>query len=883
MTLKTVYPSTLTQTSESNTSFREFNNLNNLKNNNDTYAKTGQIASKSGTHKRPSAITATNFKANIPEGSKINKITVEYAADYEGNISIGKSTVNILNISGENKNGKALTKTMSKSSVSWSGNHAIANVNSKDFGVKISFPANTKADVGYVKIKYIRIIIDYTVPNYRVTASKVDGQYTNDNFKVEVTASNVNKTNGDSAVSIQLPSGVTYIGKDNGNGSVSASGSKIIWTPGLSSTTLTRIIVLNLKVTTDGNHNIKFTEAKSGHSTQLNLSSVQKPVYATVEVIDETPAHNEVVLGGGTEEPVTTENILYVTPGEMFSIDIYSTELAVHRGVGLASDSNGIWYSSESFDDMDDEDFEDFKNEINPEAGQWNYDYGYIPNNKFLYTEKYVQWFKIYNNGKYKLYIFPDGVGYEEELITYTIYVRPSENSLSTPMASIIPVTGEELSRMADKVVYTMQSYLKLVSSETYVRDWYKNFRIGVFNNRIYGNKAEIITMTQAQILINYPPLASKVLFKSTIPFRYKINNEGGWIMYNPEDIIEITSSCAFNMSQINDEDGTFYFEIYYGENIAQICEYPITVANGGWLISFGDENNHVDMTDYSNLSTEEIINNAEYYSSVVSKLNEYESLSVDFPYNADYPLYLVVTHDYYESNIENELCFTEPCLIESRVFKGWERNGNFPEPIQELLGTVELSDLSLDLFESSNTIVFDKFPLGENYSVTDTFAITGIVLLADVEFSDQLSVTAKLCKDNDHSGERSILVGDVESDNDVSTISIGGQYDLWGFNISDITNLEDWRVELSLNNIYSNADDKGEIKFNNIRLVVYSNKVKSNLIQVHVEDENVRHYGMFVNDVKIPEGVETDVRYISIDGTTGLTKSITIPNEVGI
>ena len=120
MTIKTVYPNSVSQSSENNTKFREFNDLNNVKNNSSSYAisksTNSGIASKTGTHNRPSTITAKNFSCNIPTGSKISKITLEYATCYTGNISIAGPTVDLVNVNVKAKTGKALTKTMTKSS-----------------------------------------------------------------------------------------------------------------------------------------------------------------------------------------------------------------------------------------------------------------------------------------------------------------------------------------------------------------------------------------------------------------------------------------------------------------------------------------------------------------------------------------------------------------------------------------------------------------------------------------------------------------------------------------------------------------------------------------------------------------------------------------------
>ena len=789
MSIRTVYPTSVAQASESNTNYREFNNLSNVKNNKSTYAKSkSAVASKTGTHKKPSSIIAMNFKANIPVGSNITKITVEYAANYEGNLNIGKPSLDILNVNGSNKNGKFLTKTMSKSSVTWTGSFKVTDVNNYAFGVKINFPANTSTITGYVKIQYIRIIITYTAPNYSIAASKVSGVYTDDDFKLQLKISNVNKTSNDSNVTINLPAGVTYTGKDSGDGSITQAGSTLTWKPGLTGKVLNRSILLNMKISTDGNHNITISESGSNHSTNVNLYTTTNPNYDA----DYLEAPNTQSVDNSKSQPNSIE-VIQVEVNEEFSLDLsfddYSgSQVKIYACIvgenSFDADSN---YCTENI------------LIFSQSRGQWAWRKVTINDNQYVSPLNYdltnlmmQNNFKCTVPGEYVIAIYDSSN--TSLLKKINLSVRPSENDLTTPFLSILKIDGEELSRMGDGIVYTAQSWLKVMSNGMYVHDWVKNFRIGVMNN------------------------------------------------INPN------VDTSTEISEVETVDGD------------ELTIEPV-------------ESEIVDPTAYENLTSEQIFEYAEYWSECPSDIDVFESLTVEFPYNQKYPVYIICTGDYPEGDPNNNnVQFTEPCIVESKVFSGYEQPGNFPVPLNNTIVDVDLSVLDLKLFEKGNSFIIYDFPLEEGYSSSDDFAVTGIELTGDVEFSDQLVLSAKLCNsegDLKHVGERSIIIGDVDAEDEtVEGFSIGGKYDLWGFKISDIQNLDKWWIELSLNNRFSNTDNNAEIHFKNLQLTIYSNQAKSNVINIKVEGELVRHYGMFVQKAKVPEGLATDVKYITIDGT---------------
>ena len=755
ITVKTLYPQRITQSNETGTNYREFNNLNNLKNDANSYARTGQIASKSGTHRRPSTLTCTKFQANIPEGSKINKITLEYEIAYEGNIAIGKPTIDILKITGDNQKGKSLSKTVTKTSVSWTGNHIISNINHEDFGVKISFPENTKADVGYVKIKYIRLKIDYTSPNFTVTSSKLNNGYTGDVFRVKLTVQNKNKTSTSPDVQITLPNGVTYTGNEN-NSKITGSGSNLVWKPGLTSKTTSATTILLLQVTTNGNHNIKFKENITNHSNTLNIKTTTKPDYPpdddSGEGIDDDP--NLEIYTVNTE------------PGEDFYLDLSDNQITIPTDViptGVLVDlefhltcsdvslQESITHSSTPITDVT---LQDIQEPYQLRTGKFA-----------VYPLAF--YYKVVNYSDHST------VYYTSNLRKYFINSQP--DPLPQVSYTILKPTQEELDRLKDSTVYIAQSYLKAVQNQEYLKYGPRDFRVGVFNN------------------IN-PNIDTSV---------YDYDDEGNPVIYDP--------------------------------------------------------------TNYDTLTPEQIYDYAAYWSNRLTTPNTYESLTVEFPYDEDYPLYIIITGDYGgDSDVitGTSAKYTEPAIIEADVYNGWETNGNYPYPINSLLNAEnDYTTLTLGSFSSSQGVVFSDFDLGD--LMEENTVVKGLTLEFDVNMTDTLTVNSQLIAPGGKTGERSIVVN-----SDEPHITIGGSNDRWGLLGSDFENLEQFEIVTTITNNYNTDTGASTIEINNAVLTVYYNTYESTTVECFVEGENLNAYDFFLQDLKIPEGLETDTKTLNVDGT---------------
>ena len=298
-----------------------------------------------------------------------------------------------------------------------------------------------------------------------------------------------------------------------------------------------------------------------------------------------------------------------------------------------------------------------------------------------------------------------------------------------------------------------------------------------------------------------------------------------------------------------------------------ELVELPVN-----FIVNFDDQTcifevNEYDSTEYSNLTKGVIVDNAEYWSEVLPKVNEFVDYSVDFSYDSNYPVYIIITGDYSEGNpLYNNIQFTEPCVIESEVYNGHESNGNFPMPILNMIteSAEEPSTVQLNSFEESTHVITYNPSLPENYGTDESMAVRGIGITADIDFTDDLVLYAKLKIRHDNTyllGNRSIVI-DSNDDN----LKIGGNYDTWGLKISELINLDQMELELGVNNILEGTD--ATISLKNIQLTIYFNEITRQSSDIWVEDENVAWYGMDVTDIEIPFGRNSETKYLNVDGT---------------
>ena len=728
----TKYAGTISQTT--GTVYSSWSNLGNLKNGSDgSLATTANINGKASNPNRPSTLSFTNFGFNLPTGAEVTKVIVTYRQKKGGKCSIGAPTISLLGVSGFSATGVAPSKTtLTTSSKTFTGSALNRTViNSSSFGVKVNYPKNSGTGTGTISLAYVNIKVEYKVPSYSLNITKVTGGYNEEKYTIQCSISNKNFTSYNPTLTLTAPTGFSFESATADSGTYTRVNNRTItWNPKLSN----KIGTANINMSFDVNVTYPVgTDTYTGTFTLVeSLYNGTKSFSATITErpsSDNPDVDPDVPISDGGTGSITAETVLNVIDGEPFKMDF-----------GELDSDPAITYWITFYD----ADFVDYTgNYYNRSQGENYYRYIIIGSNLPIDGEwtldepkKYSVNFKSFSSNP--------------ENYNFYINVIPQETDLTVPFFTVLEPSEEELNRLGSGYTYIAQSDINHNTEDTYIRDWYKNNRIGVCN------------------------------------------------------------------------------------------------------------------TLSSEATEEEIYQNA-IWSKQTGGLNDYENCEVEFTYNKDNPLYIVLTGDYSEATQYGydigTLQFTEPCIIEKDLYTNRLPTGVYPVPIEALLGNEETATLTLEPNQSGDSVILYQLPLDEDYGTNDEYAIRGVKVEASVEQTDPIVVQAKLHKPDGEIGQRSTIL-----DSDDTEISIGGLGDLWGFTTLQLTQLEDWEIELSASNILNNSE--ANINFNDVSITFYLEPIIKQEIGVLIEDEDLAYYGAFIETVKIPEGLKTDTSYLTVDGT---------------
>ena len=866
MTIKTAYfyPSTVTQTSGGK--YRTFKDLNVIKDTGNGYAESnGNIKSKKSSPNRPSTITATKFNCKLPVGAVVNKITVELKHSKTGtsnkkSCNIGAPTVSLLyndkvissklvggllyndkvissNLVSENwlasfsfsKKGQAPKMVADTSLATFNGKYSaefntwsangvtvagalassgiISNiklplvkkkisttydmpsrtkVNDNSFGVRINYPTNTNTYTGKIRIWWVRLKIEYTLSTYTLKMEEVPNNsewgYNNEEYHVKLSLSRTSKTGYVPSVTITTPLGfsfkgtkapVTNILAPDNTGTVEQISSNVLkYTPALTSKnetgTVSVELVFDVSVTYASGSTV-YTGTFEAVESLNNASATHTASISDRPVIEnEVDIDTDIIIPDSQLQP-TTQEIIFAQVNQHFHIFPQFTTEEIENSP-IFSNQLIPAYVGKHFFILITYDNPNFEGNLT-KISQTNIYEDYIDEDGNWTTELYGT-----VAGQRTIQIRSGTSSSNSTLIReIDVEIYPT---LSSPSVTLLRPSEEEIDRLGDGYSYTVQSYLKEITSDAYVRDWGHAFRIGVFNNRIEEN----ITTTT-------------------------IINENG-----ETETIEI------------------------------------------------------DSTDYTNLSIDELINNAEYWSNPPTNINEYSNLECHFMYDEDYPLYILIIGDYPEATTMADITFTEPVIIETANYTGRNTECKFPIPLKNLITDTDTASITLSQYQQSNSFVLYELPVEENFGTNDLMAVRGIAITGNIEQSDELVLNAKLKSPTGNIGQRSLIINEKDGTDDYNSFTIGGIGDLWGFGMLDLTNLKEWGFELYISNILENND--ATITMNDLNIIVYLEEITIQNINIAVEGEDLSFYNCFITDVQIPPGLDTDVDFLTIDGT---------------
>lgn len=883
------------------------------------------INPKGFTYSDPSKISVTNFKFSIPNDARIRQIVVEYRHRKVGvcetpshvkyscesnktTVNIGGPTITLLQDMYYNHNGALVGTaiTSGKGSAPTGNSTHFSNtfnvdlpasvVNGNRFGLSFDYPANTNKNYGYIRLRYIRVKLVYVTPNYGVSIEKVEGGYNQEPYKLKVTASNLNNTPGSPGVTLTAPQGFSFV-KYSGDGTLTPGQVRTwIWTPVLGTGKGSSSVELEFLPS------VIYSQGASSYSGNFDVAIGQYANATHVATIVERPVtaneSEEVPPSFVDDTSVTDISTKKVTIGDEFEYTLSIDEITWNNVL------HSIYKAGVDADEYTGTFEEEYNNivqkyvyfcgaenpEDRPEDFSENEHVQYKENNSWSSSRLGFKLSELEEMGK-EVTLTLKGVSQGGDTVYASVYVlipglhhivlgtwkfliRPTEQSLTDPYYTKMNLSDEEFDRLGDGYGYTVQTNLKEITTDTYVRDWYKNFRIGVFNNRIEANCTDYTnwdtdgTVQNRDIEYYTGDLTGCTLVLSV---DYPLTVEISETTYN------LTSSSSATLSNLtsyiqsakltrvsNDNVKLTVTLKDSNNNTLQTIRYKVNFNEDAELEPYPSTD---DTTDYDNLTDSEIIENAEYWGDCVTDVNVYQSITCPFTYDEDYPLHILIVGDYSEATTMATIKFTEPCIIETAEYTSELPNGNFPVEIEAVIGTTDSAELTLEAYETNNQIVLYKLPLMEHYGTNNEIAVRGIELQGNIEQADNLVLNATLKAPTGARGNRSLIINEYRtSTNNDTSFKIGGNGDLWGFRTLDMVEMEDWELLLSYSNNLS--ETQSNINFNDVRLIFYIEPVETTGIQIKIEDEDTRYYGAFLRDLDIPFGLKTDTDYLTIDGT---------------
>ena len=765
----TKYAGTISQTTGGK--YRTFSDLNNLKNNVEgSWANSnGNIKGKSSSPNRPSTLSFTNFGFNLPTGAEVSKIVITYRHKKTGSLSIGAPTISLLGIGGFSSKAVAPKTSMETHTKSFyadgsKNNNLISpttnkvtrsTVNSSSFGVKVNYPANTNTSEGTMSISYVKVTVEYKVPKYALTLKKVSGGYNEESYTVEASISNTNLTGYNPTVTLTAPTGFSFDSFDGSGEYTKVSPTVISWNPQFTSKvpSSTALFKFDVDVT-----------YPSGQSSYTGTFTLSESLYSSSKSLSATITDRPSGSGSESEDyPYDEEINTQYEPDKPYRVPVWDNDPFPEFGTEAWSDINkyiNVTGPYLKIDTRQDTAPHYVKTVIHSNKAIWIiYENGSQHNGYTLesigtkYGDRNIIYSKDVLTANFTVQVsFGDTSEGPWELIremSFTVDFVPTTSMVDefdTPYFTVLEPSEEEYNRLGDGYTYIAQSDINHTTTDTAVRDWHKNNRIGVFNGPITNNTTE-------------------------------------------EDIFENTT----------------------------------------------------------------------YWSKATGGLNEYHNCECEFTYDSQYPLYILVTGDYPEAEDYGydmgSIKYDTPCIVEKQVYNSREASGNYPVPINALLDNEEPSVITLSPNESTKGTILYDLPLEDDFGTNEDYAIRGIQVRADIDSTDNLVIYAKIHSPSGEIGQRSIVLNGNEEE-----IVIGDLGDLWGFTTLQLTQLDDWELELSASNLLNNGDS--EIVFNNANITFYLETVEKQQIRVIIDGEDLAYYGAFIENVDIPEGLETPPKH---------------------
>lgn len=259
--------------------------------------------------------------------------------------------------------------------------------------------------------------------------------------------------------------------------------------------------------------------------------------------------------------------------------------------------------------------------------------------------------------------------------------------------------------------------------------------------------------------------------------------------------------------------------------------------------------------------STSTIFDACRNWSSAMTVYDEPETKTVEFVYNDDYPVYVIITGDYNYNNslTKYQLQFTPPFLFLSED----ERPINYDivqlQPLHNTITDTEQAEIQLEAYQSTAPFTIYGYDIEEDIQTSENRAIRGIEIYGTITTGQKCTINATLISNEDDEYTQSTII------NNNGEFKLGNSYDLWGYSVGDMINLSEWEVKIQIhNNFVNNTND---VMLNGLYLKVYYHDIDPQTVTIKINGEDLRWYNAYLEDLKIPIGLNLDTQYMEING----------------
>ena len=823
MTNKNIYPNKYTE--QQTTQSVGFKGLSNLKYINSSYAQSSEvIKGKKHTPNKPARLILSNFKAQIPTGSVIQSLTVHYRHQTipknQGKYpNFSAPQIHLQGVKNTAIKGTAPTKDAKINKVTFKLSPTTTQINSTDFAVVFDYPANSNENEGYLRLYYVYITVTYKTSAFKLGLGKVNGGYNKEECTIQAYIGNDNPTGYNPNVTITTPAGFTFK-KNKGNGTLTKiNNHTFLWKPRMTKTIRSNRMNLTFDVNVSYPSNQDYYEGVFRSVESLTSHNTSK----TVRITDRPVSKEDYIEGDSYDDSDTDTHGTEDTDIDKVNPD----DVDYTVPVDLNGEHITLEWLPEEFqkqiipEEIQDEDITKFKcrfhiksdKPVNFKIGAPN-NQGEIDPNTILATgtvqnEYTSNWLDLMRD-------------YTFDRDTTLIEIR----SLSTNLAGITYSAELDLMYNGSEGVESIR-------------------RTGFAGGGLFNF---VLTEEQLQSLYNnnFPYYT---VFELS---REELDRLGDGENYTVQSYVQIPSEdYLVNLNK------NFRIAVFNNPIESNIIRYKTN----------DDDNTEpviIDTTDYNGLTDKEMLINAEYWGNTPTTPNNWENITCEFTHNKKYPLRIFLVGDFDHQN-EKTINYTQPAIIETDKYTQYEPPGTYPIHIKDITDTDTAAELTIPRQEQASTIILNKLPLETGYGNDTDTVIRGLAIEFTIEKSDELIAYATLKAPTGKTGNRSIIINETELNSD-KTVTIGGIGDLWNFNTEDLTNLEDWEAELTLNNTIT--DTTSSINYHNLKIIIYTETVDAQKIRCTVNGEDLSYYGIFVENIKIPAGLNTEVNYLQVNGT---------------